>query len=186
MSDYEFDLEKTSNLNYQIAKASITKIIDNSNTEITFSAKARNTLAKVSLYKKTDNLFFKTLSKDLASPEFSYHSDESQDLLQLDKDLDAFDTVLIALFVPKAKPLNNFDIEPEVLQFLKKLLDSKKCVVYVFGNPYSLQVIPSLKLAIGVIQVYQDFTEFQQVAANQLLNNLTCEGTMPISFDWSE
>ena len=181
MSDYEFDFEKTSNLNYQIAKASITKIFDNNNKEIIFSAKARNTLAKVSLYKKTDNLFFKTLSKDLASPEFSYQGEEKRDLLQLEKDLDAYETVLVALFVPKAKPLHNFDIDEEVLTFLKKILDRKKCVLYVFGNPYSLQVIPNLKMATGLIQMYQDFDEFQQVAANQLINDSHCEGTLPVS-----
>jgi hypothetical protein len=181
MSDCEFDFEKTSDLNYQIGKASITKIIDNSNTETVFNAKASNTLAKVSFYKKTGNLFFKALSKDLTSPEFSYQHEENQDLARLEKDLDAYETLLIALFVPKAKPLNNFDIDEEVLAFLKKMLDRKKCVLYVFGNPYALQVIPNLKLATGIIQVYQDFDEFQLVAANQLISNSNCEGTLPVS-----
>jgi hypothetical protein len=52
------DFEKTSDLNYQIAKASITKIIDNSNTETVFNAKTSNTLLKVSFI-KTDNRFLK-------------------------------------------------------------------------------------------------------------------------------
>ena len=52
--------------------------------------------------------------------------------------------------------------------------------MYVFGNPYALQVIPSLSKAIGIVQVYQDFPEFQESAAQQLLGNLECKGTLPV------
>ena len=181
MSECEFDFKKTSNLNAKIAKASITKIIDNGITEKVFSAKATNKLAKLSFYKNTDNLFFKFLKKDLPSPEFSYQGDKKQDLGELEKNLQEYDTLLIALFVPKAKPLNNFDIDFEVLTFLERILGSKKCILYVFGNPYSLQIIPNLKSATGVIQVYQDFDEFQHMASQQLINNSNCEGTFPVS-----
>jgi beta-glucosidase-like glycosyl hydrolase len=184
ISDYEFDFEKTSDLNYQIAKASITKIIDNGNTQAVFDAKAKSTLAKLSLYKKTDNRFFKVLSNDLMSPEFSYQSDEKLDLEQVEKDLENYDTIIIALFVPKAKPLDNFDIDEEVLVFLQKIFNIKKCILYVFGNPYSLQVIPNSKSVLGIVQIYQDFDEFQTVAAKHLLGKLECNGTLPVSINW--
>jgi beta-glucosidase-like glycosyl hydrolase len=184
ISDYEFDFEKTSDLNYQIATASITKIIDNDFTNTVFDAKTKNTLAKLSLYKNTDTIFFKTLSQDLSSPEFSYQSEEKLDLEQLEKDLKAYDTLIIALFVPKAKPLDNFDIDEEVLAFLKKILDSKKCILYVFGNPYSLQVIPNSKSAFAIVHVYQDFDEFQTAAAEQFLGTIECAGMLPVSINW--
>ncbi|MFT7164993.1 MAG: beta-N-acetylhexosaminidase, partial [Flavobacterium sp.] len=98
----------------------------------------------------------------------------------LEKDLDPFDTVLVALYVPKAKPMNNFDLAPEVLSLLNYLLRSKKCVVYAFGNPYALQLINNLQLAAGIVQVYQDFIEFQESAAMQLLNDTLCKGTLPV------
>jgi hypothetical protein len=63
---------------------------------------------------------------------------------------------------------------------LKNLLSTKKCVLYVFGNPYALQVIPNLESAFGVVQAYQDFPEFQESAAAQLLNNSVCKGTLPV------
>lgn len=76
--------------------------------------------------------------------------------------------------------MNNFDIDDAVLTFLGKLFSTKKCVLYVFGNPYALQVIPNLESALGIIQVYQDFTEFQESAARQLLENTKCKGTLPV------
>jgi hypothetical protein len=52
--------------------------------------------------------------------------------------------------------------------------------LYVFGNPYALQVIPNLKATLGITQVYQDFREFQESAARQLLRNSFCRGSLPV------
>ena len=97
-----------------------------------------------------------------------------------EKALKDFDTVIISLFVPKAKPLNNFDIEESVLTFLSELFKNKNCILYVFGNPYSLQVIPNIEKAVAVFEMYQDFVEFQEIAAKQLLGNKECRGTLPV------
>ena len=180
LSENDFDFETTSKLNLKIAQNCITKIKDNHNTVTVFDAKNREDLAKISLYKNTDNVFFKSLTHALPSPEFSYKTGGESVLNELEKNLSKFDTLVISLFVPKAKPLNNFDIEDSVLQFLGNVLTSKKCVLYVFGNPYALQVIPNLEHALGILEIYQDFPEFQEAAAQQLLENTKCEGTLPV------
>ena len=180
LSKSAFDFETTSILNLKISQNSITKIKDSNNSKTIFDATKKNTLAKISLYKNTDNTFFKSLTAALPSPEFNYETGGESVLNELEKELNEFDTILISLFVPKAKPLNNFDIEDSVLQFLSNLLATKKCILYVFGNPYVLQVIPNLKNASGIIQMYQDFTEFQEIAAKQLLENTKCKGTLPV------
>lgn len=176
-----FDVNKTQELNREIAVNCITKIKGNSNNSIVFEAKKNNKLAKLSIYKDTDNTFFKTLLPELPSPEYSLFFDDSQ--LDLEKKLDDFDTLIIALFVPKAKPHNNFDIENSVLALLEKLFESKKCILYIFGNPYVLQIIPKIQLAAGIIQVYQDFIDFQEVAANQLIENSDLHGVLPVNID---
>ncbi|WP_188050749.1 glycoside hydrolase family 3 protein [Flavobacterium sp. GP15] len=180
-STINFDFDKTSELNLKIAQNCITKIKDNQNTDLVYSAKANNSLAKISLYKNCDNSFFKNLSPDLSSPEFSFEIENEISMTNLEENLKEFDTLIISLFVPKAKPLNNFDLEDSILEFLKKIFLSKKCILYVFGNPYVLQVIPNVTSALGIIQMYQDFEEFQQAAANQLLLNSECQGTLPVT-----
>ena len=106
--------------------------------------------------------------------------DTTNSVSAIEKSLTDYDTLIIALFVPKAKPMNNFDIEDAVLIMLKKLFSSKKCILYVFGNPYALQILPDLQSISGLVQVYQDFEEFQEAAAHQLLENLPCQGTLPV------
>jgi beta-glucosidase-like glycosyl hydrolase len=175
-----FDFETTLALNHRIAENCITKIKDNHNSVTVFDAKNREDLTKLSLYKSIDNLFFKELDRCLPSSEFAYENGGDEAINELGKSLTKYDTVIVSLFVPKAKPINNFDIEDSVLQFLGNLFVSKKCILYVFGNPYALQVIPNLKYASGIVQMYQDFEEFQKVAASQLLENSECKGTLPV------
>ena len=174
------DFEKTSLLNTKIAQNCITKIRDNNNTTLVLDASKSGTLAKISLYKSTENTFHQTLNKTINSPEFSVEMGSIHEIEALEKNLTDYDTLVLSLFVPKAKPLNKFDIDEEVLEFLKNIFSSKKCILYVFGNPYSLQVIPNLESAVGIIQVYQNFTEFQESAAQQLIHNLECNGTLPV------
>lgn len=80
----------------------------------------------------------------------------------------------------KAKPLNNFDIEESVLQFLNDLFNSKKCIIYVFGNPYVLQIIPNLKNALGICSSLSGFYRIsKECAAKQLIENLDYKGVLP-------
>ncbi|MFE3849277.1 glycoside hydrolase family 3 protein [Flavobacterium sp. LB3P45] len=184
LSESNFDFETTSILNQKIAQNCITKIKDNNNTQSIFDAKNSGKLAKLSLYKSADNTFFKALNILLSSPEFAYENGTDVAIKELGRSISEYDTIIISLFVPKAKPLNNFEIEDSVLQFLGNLFISKKCVLYVFGNPYALQVIPNLEYTSGIVQMYQDFEEFQEVAALQLLENRECKGTLPVLLNY--
>jgi beta-N-acetylhexosaminidase len=179
----ELNFEKASELNLEIAQNSITKIIDHSNTELAFESQKNNQLAKLSLYKGVENTFFKTLNSKLTSPEFALKILEISTIKSIEKELKNFETVIISLFVPKAKPLNNFEIDDEVFDLLSNLLQTKKCIVYIFGNPYVLPLIPNLKKASGLIEVYQDFEEFQKNAGIQFLENISCNGTLPVNID---
>lgn len=174
------DFKTAANLNRRIASKSLTKIKDINSTALVLEASQKGTLAQLSLYKNSANTFFNGLTPRLNGKTFAIENEATIDSTTLEKNLLNYDTLLIALFVPKAKPMNNFDISPVILELLSNLLASKKCVLYVFGNPYALQVIPNLHLAKGIIQVYQDFTEFQENAAQQLLNDSLCSGVLPV------
>ncbi|GGF24613.1 glycoside hydrolase family 3 protein [Flavobacterium limi] len=179
----ELNFEKTSQLNLEIAQNAITKIIDNSSSESILEAQKSNKLAKLSLHKTTENTFFKTLDSKLPSPEFAFENLENSNFQEIEKSLENFEIILIALFPPKAKPLNNFEIGNEIFDLLSTLLQTKKCIVYVFGNPYVLPLIPNLKKAIGLVEAYQDFEEFQKTAGKQLLENIPCYGILPVNIE---
>lgn len=173
-----FDFEKTAELNREIAANCITKIKGDSVFNSLSDAKKSNKLAKLSIYKNTENAFFKSLSSDFSSPEFEIRLEDS--IAEIEKKIVEFDTILIALFVPKAKPANNFDIENSVLDFLSRLFENKKCILHVFGNPYVLQIFPNIQKAETIIQVYQDLVEFQEVAAQKLNQNTEYKGILPV------
>ncbi|WP_281234792.1 glycoside hydrolase family 3 protein [Flavobacterium gelatinilyticum] len=179
----ELNFKKTSQLNLEIAQNAITEIIDNGILDLVFEAQKNNKLAKLSLYKNTENTFFKTLNSKLHSPEFAFESLESSNISSLKNELENFETIIISLFVPKAKPLNNFEVDNEIFELLSGLLQTKKCIVYVFGNPYVLPLIPNLKKAAGLIQGYQDFEEFQKTAGIQFLEKNSFNGNLPVNIE---
>jgi beta-glucosidase-like glycosyl hydrolase len=179
----ELDFAKAASLNSEIAENCITEIINNSNTELAFEAHKNDKLAKLSLYKNRENTFFKTLNSKLDSPEFDFENLEESDIPEIKKDLQNFEVILISLFVPKAKPANNFEIDSKVFDLLSELLQTKKCIFYVFGNPYVLPLIPNLKKASGLIQAYQDFEEFQKIAGNKFLEKNHYSGNLPVAID---
>jgi len=179
----ELNFENASQLNLEIAQNCITKIIDKGFSELAFKSQENNKLAKLSLYKNTENTFFKTLNSKLPSPEFAFENSEVSDLDDIAKNLELFETIIISLFVPKAKPMNNFEIDDRIIKYISNLINTKNCIIYVFGNPYVLPLIPNLKKASGLIQAYQDFDEFQKTAGIQFLENLTCNGILPVNID---
>ncbi|KDN54651.1 glycoside hydrolase family 3 protein [Flavobacterium seoulense] len=179
----ELNFEKANTLNTEIAKFSLTKLIDTIDFETIQKANQEQKVAQLSLYKSTDNEFTKNIQFELNCPQFAIESTIDLDILAFEKELESFDYLIISLFVPKAKPLNKFEIDDAVFELLEKLLVTKKCLIYVFGNPYALPLIPNLSKVSRLIQAYQDFNEFQINAAQQFLSNSECVGKLPVSID---
>ena len=174
-SQSKIDFSISENLNRRIAEQILTKVKTDTNTKRIQEAIANNSLAQVSIYKDG---FATKVTQNSTTPIFSL-TVENPMLNQ--EDLAQYDTIVISLFVPKAKPLNQFDIQPQVIESISTLLHNKNCILYVFGNPYALQVIPNLALVKEIVMVYQDFEVFQEVAAQQFLNKLACPGLLPVS-----
>ncbi len=176
-----FDFKKTTEINLKIAQSTLTKLKGDGIFELVTTAFKTQKLVQLSICKTTDNPFFKTLNKAFPVPQFALGSNEIATIDNLKKQLNGFEILIIALFVPKAKPQNNFEIPEDILIFLGEFLQTKKVILYIFGNPYSLQSIPNYNLAVGLMQVYQDFEVFQEHAAQQLIENTVCKGILPVS-----
>ncbi|QCW99620.1 glycoside hydrolase family 3 protein [Aggregatimonas sangjinii] len=90
------------------------------------------------------------------------------------------ENVLLALFPPQVKPANNFGIPQKEIDLINELLQTRKVVLYLFGNPYVLNHL-SIEKAIAVVVVYQNFTEFQEVAANHFRGKIKASGKLAVS-----
>ncbi|PCJ98252.1 MAG: glycoside hydrolase [Flavobacteriaceae bacterium] len=142
-------------LNKKIAQESLTMFQGNDESIASFR---KDGFSKVVLGKEIENRFFKSIL------------DETENK----------DNVLVALFPPKIKPKDNFEIPDADLENLKRLLDTKNVVLYLFGNPYVLNIL-NFEKAIAVVIAYQDFEGFQENAGNHFLGKTKAKGKLPVA-----
>jgi beta-glucosidase-like glycosyl hydrolase len=76
--------------------------------------------------------------------------------------------VILAVFVPSHKPLNQFGMDQAILDELQELAKSKRCILIHFGNPLALKHLGKLEDFEAVICGYQGFEEVQGVVAKTL------------------
>ncbi|MGB5646846.1 MAG: glycoside hydrolase family 3 N-terminal domain-containing protein, partial [Muriicola sp.] len=88
--------------------------------------------------------------------------------------------LLISLYPPSIKPQHQFGMDPDHLQLLTDLINQYDVVLYVFGNPYILRLLPVEKIAAIVI-AYQDLKGFEENAAEHFLGNKKAMGVLPVS-----
>ncbi|TLF42247.1 glycoside hydrolase family 3 protein [Maribacter aurantiacus] len=88
--------------------------------------------------------------------------------------------ILLLVTPPKVKPANQFGFFQEEIDFINAMLEEKKVVLYYFGNPYSLNLF-DVKKSVATVLVYQDFTEFQDVATEHFLGKIKAHGKLPVS-----
>ncbi len=82
--------------------------------------------------------------------------------------LDQAEKVLISVFVPSHKPLNQFGMDEAVLAEIHQLAKTKKCILLHFGNPLAIKHLGKPEDFEVVICGYQGFEEVQEVAMKSL------------------
>ncbi len=87
--------------------------------------------------------------------------------------------VVLSLFPPAVKPKDLFGFDENVLETVKKWIDENNTLIYLFGNPYVLDLL-GLKPTTNVVVVYQDFPEFQEVAFGHFMEKIESKGKLPI------
>ncbi|MBU3024369.1 glycoside hydrolase family 3 protein [Zobellia galactanivorans] len=88
--------------------------------------------------------------------------------------------VLLALFPPQVKPTHGFGFTKEEISYINHLIATQKVVLYLFGNPYVLNLI-NYKKTKALVLAYQNFEVFQTTAARHFLNQLDAQGSLPVS-----
>lgn len=163
-----FDFEITDKLNQQIAD----KVITVSKNEVgLLPLKSDSKNVTISIYNGCNSVFCTELKSKIETQFIEiinqYHFDHSK----LIQEIEQYDAIIIALFVPSVKPLNNFDLEQPILDLLEHLFKNPKVIVCFFGNPYALSVIPNHNKLKTLIHCYQHFDSFQMASVRVLLNN---------------
>jgi beta-glucosidase-like glycosyl hydrolase len=87
----------------------------------------------------------------------------SQDIKLEFSPIEQAEKVIIAVFVPSHKPLNQFGMDQATLDEIKELAKNKPCVLVHFGNPLALKHLEKLEDFEAVVCGYQGFEEVQLV-----------------------
>ncbi|WP_394749987.1 glycoside hydrolase family 3 protein [Spongiimicrobium salis] len=105
---------------------------------------------------------------------------EAEELISLQSQVKKHDQILVRLTPPQVKPLDNFGLSDEQIRFVQELLDTKKVLLYLLGNPYVLQLFDS-STAMGIVIGYQDFETFKIQADAHLKGIFSAKGRVPVT-----
>ncbi len=148
-------------LNSKIAEASLTLV---KGTEKDIAAFREEGYQSVSIKKEGETLTNKEIQDKIKALEAQISNEN----------------ILLLLTPPKVKPADNFEISEQELAFIHKLIETKKVVLYVFGNPYVLNLIQT-KATTAVVCVYQNLKAFQRYAGMHFLGNVKANGKLPVT-----
>ena len=160
--EVDFDLDTASKLNFEIAKK-VVVITKNENGLLPINKASKNAL--LSIYNTTNSVFCTHLKATIKADLIEIKDQNDVDFNKIDDCFAHYDKIIVALFVPSVKPINNFDLDTLVLKLLEKLLKNPKVILCLFGNPIALQSLPNYRECKTIIQCYQHFDSFQKVAA---------------------
>lgn len=90
--------------------------------------------------------------------------------------------VLFALNPPSMKPAEHFGLPASFLSALAGLAAKNQVVLYLFGNPYLLRLLPP-DLFEAVVCAFQPLPSLQEAAAGHFLGNIRAEGELSIDLD---
>ncbi|SEM23401.1 beta-glucosidase [Maribacter orientalis] len=158
----EQGLTDPSSLNRKIAEQSLTLQIGTAN--------------EIEAFRKTNHctITIKRYSNNQSKDEILASIEEMQNEVTDESD------VLLLLTPPQIKPTNKFGFLQQEIDFVNQLIQTKKVVLYHFGNPYALKFFNINKTTATVI-AYQNFKEFQDVATEHFLGTFEAKGKLPVS-----
>ena len=147
--------------------------ISNQNPQTSLDLSDSN-FAKVCLFQGKENAFFSELDKVIPSRSIGLASVNDSNWEKLND----FDNLLVAVFVPSAKPVNHFGMDMDMLDKLMAKIENKNCQLYLFGSPLSLNEIRFHQKFKKIICAFQDFESAQKAAALYFLRKIDAEGRL--------
>lgn len=161
-------------LNKELAVASLTLFKGEATI---FREQHHEALTGIEVARHGGHDFFRCIRESLP---LKVHTTSIETLEAIEEGVRSARKIVLAIYPPKVKPQNNFDLTNEELSFIQNLIRDKEVILYIFGNPYILNLI-DVKEALAVVIAYQDFKVFQENAAQHFLGKTTAMGTLPVT-----
>lgn len=149
--DEDLNRSEAKELNLNLKRQAVT-IIKNKNGIIPVK---QAKIALLTIGQKEETLMQKELAKSLSFDNFNilHNISEKEQKLLTDK-LEKYDLIIAGLHNLSVLQTKNFGVSGELAQFVKQLVNKFKVITVVFGNAYTLNVLPEIKLSDGVLLTY--------------------------------
>ncbi len=161
-------------LNRDLAAASLTLYQGEASI---FGQWHREPLTGIEISRTGEQAFFRNIQK---SCTLKVHSTADASLEAIAEEVKSERRFVLAVYPPKVKPHHNFEMSDEEIHFINTLILGKDVILYIFGNPYLLNLIKVQK-ARAVVIAYQDFQVFQEHAALHFLGKTSAIGVLPVT-----
>jgi len=161
-------------LNAKIATKSITLYQGDVSKLTAFRDKDFSTIA---INKTVEDKFSKPIA---LSKQGEYYTTSESSISTIKKQVADKENLLIALYPPKVRTKNKFEISDEELEFINDMSASKNVVLYIFGNPFALNHLNTDKTQ-NIVLAYQNFSSFQEIAKQHFLGKVEAKGKLPVT-----
>lgn len=139
-------------------------------------------IASVSFGSNGITTFQETLSLYTDVDHFSVSA--KPDRIQMDslkRILKEYNLVIGAIHDRGARPLNQLNFSPELVDFINELSQQENRIVVMFKNPYVLDKFENISDAAGLILTYQDDVDAEELAAQLIFGGVSASGRLPVS-----
>lgn len=166
-------------LERKLTEASLTVLKNEGNL---LPLKRLDTLKIMSVSIGADNKtkFQETLGLYTEVTHFSLAMEASlKDVEAIKKEFPKYNLVLVGVHDDSPRPRNTIKFSEPVQSFIKNLPFNKTVVAY-FKNPYSIDKLPNLENAKGLIASYQDSPSAQDLSAQLIFGGVGANGQLPV------
>ncbi len=169
-------------LNRKLIRASLTVLRDNIQI-LPVQHLDKERIATLMIGSAQPTEFQKMLAKYTRTTNFYWTKNDTTPDSIWQKRLENYSLVIVGITHMSQYPQRNFGITPEMTAFLQKIIQNHRTIVTVFGNPFSLNKLPGIEKADGLVLTYEDSPLFQNLAAQLIFGAFGAHGTLPVRLD---
>ncbi len=168
-------------LNKKLARAAIT-LVKNNGKLIPLHEPSTASMASLAIGAGQGNAFQNMLGQYFPLPLFTIPKNHGlQESGQLIKALEPFEVVVVSIHGNSLFPTSQYGINQETINLVNTLAKSKKLVLSLFANPYSLHLFREALADLDAIVLgYQEGPQFEEAAAQVIFGGLPARGKLPV------
>jgi beta-glucosidase-like glycosyl hydrolase/CubicO group peptidase (beta-lactamase class C family) len=139
-------------------------------------------IASISVGADSITTFQKTLSLYTTVDHYNIPAKATaEQIAALRAKLSAYNLLLVGVHLSSISPRSNYGLTESMNAVLQELIETKKAVVSVFGNPYALNKIAKVNEARALVMAYQLTPYTQDLSAQLIFGAIPALGKLPVT-----